>query len=167
MADRPQEEFSTATSMRERVEAALASGAAREKTEITLKISGGLPQQSYDFDFRAGGDGRATCSFRNRLRKRDGKKSGRLKRERYAALLDTCVQSGLLEQPTEHGPFLPDTLVGCLEICSNEHSYKTYFAADPEQAKTQGMEPSASLSRVVDTIYAEGARLLGKRSVKP
>ena len=69
--------------------------------------------------------------------------------------------------PQEQPLFLPDTVVGILEISDGTGLRRFYFAADPEQAKTQGKIPPSELLQVVNTIYAMGARLTGSRQVKP
>ena len=73
----------------------------------------------------------------------------------------------VVKLPQEQPLFLPDTLVGILEVSDGTNLRRLYFAADPEQAKTQGKKPPPELVQAVDAIYAIGAKLTGKRRVKP
>ena len=73
----------------------------------------------------------------------------------------------VVKLPQEQPLFLPDTLVGILEVSDGTSLRRFYFAADPEQAKPQGRIPPPELLQAVDAIYAAGAKLTGNRRVKP
>ena len=69
--------------------------------------------------------------------------------------------------PPEQPRFLPDTLVGKLEISDGNSRQRWYFAADPDQASVQQMQTPPAVAKAADAIYAAGGRLMGMRSVKP
>ena len=73
----------------------------------------------------------------------------------------------ILPAPEERPEFWPDTIVGVLEVSDGADARRFYFAADPDQAKTQDKSPSPELSAVVNAIYAICTKLTGSRSVKP
>ena len=72
-----------------------------------------------------------------------------------------------LDAPVETPSFLPDTLIGILEISDGTAARRIYFAADPEQARTQGKVPPREVLEAVDAVYAVGASLSGTRNIKP
>jgi len=76
-------------------------------------------------------------------------------------------ETPVVKLPQEQPLFLPDTLVGILEVSDGTSLRRFYFAADPEQAKTQGKISPPELLQAVDAIYAAGAKLTGNRRVKP
>ena len=147
---------------------AIREDAVARKVRVAMHVSGGQPEQAYVFDFAADGSGKASCDLRCNLSRRSGRKRTRsLDSRRFRTLLRAVDKSGVLRRPAAAPRFLPDTVVGRLEISSGDATHRIYFAADPDQASVQKQVPSAALQRVIDAVYAEGAKLLGVRSVKP
>jgi hypothetical protein len=149
---------------------AVGDEAARRGITVTLRVSGGAPSEEYAFDFRASGDGTAGAEMRSALTKRRGKaEAARLTDQDFTALLRRLVASRVLETPEAPPRFLPDTLVGRLEISDGRSVSRRYFAADPEQAKVQETPPVPEMARAVDAIYALSGKLMGMspRRVKP
>jgi hypothetical protein len=102
------------------------------------------------------------------MSKRRGKSSARkLDDAQLAALIRAVLASGLLETPAEAPRFLPDTVVGILELSHGATTHRWYFAADAEQARSQGAEPPPAVAKAADAIYGVAGRLVGKRSIKP
>jgi hypothetical protein len=137
---------------------------------VSLVVAGGAPSQRYRFHFAADGSGRVRSDFSSELSGRTGKASQRtLARKEFAAVLRAIVASGVLELSVDQPRFLPDTVVGTLELSDDRSSFRWDFAADPEQAMTQGTVPPPALERAVDEIYSLGGKLMGKPkpSVKP
>ncbi len=87
--------------------------------------------------------------------------------EQFVDLLRRIVDSKVLEMPSPPPRFLPDTLVGYFEVARGDSTYRAYFAADAEQARSQDAVTSPELRKAVDAVYAVGARLLGRKSVRP
>jgi hypothetical protein len=138
----------------------------RREFTVKLRVRGGIPSQGYSFDFSAAGDGTAECRFECSMSGRKGEsKNTKLATKDLAALLRKLER--VVSLPQEQPLFLPDTVVGILEVSDGTSLRRFYFAADPEQAKTQGKIPPAELLQVVNAIYAMGARLTGSRQVKP
>lgn len=135
---------------------------------ISLLVSGGAPSQRYRLDFAASGSGQVKADYRCDMSDRRGKaKARKLERAQFAALARAILASGLLETPAEVPRFVPDTVVGVLELSRGLSAQRWYFAADPEQARAQGAQPPPGLAKAADAVYAVAGRLVGKRSIKP
>ncbi len=153
-------------SLGENLALALKDETVRRKVNIKLTIRGGLESQAYSFDFSAAGDGTANCRFECRLSGRKGQtEKTSLAGKHFVALLGKVRRS--MQLPQEQPSFLPDTVVGILEVSDGGNVRRFYFAADPEQAKTQSKTPPPELLGAVNAIYSLCARLTGSRSVKP
>ena len=147
-----------------------ARGEVDRELGVSLLVAGGVPSQRYRFHFAADGSGRVRCELRCELAGREGKASRRtLDRKQVADLIRTIVAGGLLDVPAGEPRFMPDTVVGTLELSDGRSTLSWDFAADAEQAKTQDAVPPPALEKAADEIYSLGGRLMGKRtsSVKP
>jgi hypothetical protein len=164
------EPIEEAESLEQKLERAARDDVDRE-LRVSLLVAGGAPSQRYRFHFAAEGSGRVHCEWRCELSGREAANASRRKldRKQFADLVRTLEASGMLEVPAEQPRFEPDTIVGTLELSDGRSSLIWDFAADPEQAKTQGVVPPFALKRAADEIYSLGAKLMGKRasSVKP
>ena len=165
---RPSQVPDDGPSLTESLDLALEDPEVARDMRITLQISGGLAKQSYSLDFDASGGGGIRCSVNCELSRRKRRRERkRVDRKAFLSLLRRIRSSGVLRIAQEGPPFLPDTVVGCLQITDGRSVQKHYFAADPDQAAVQKRKPPARLMRAVDAIYAEGAKVIGMRSVKP
>lgn len=164
---KPDLDFQLSLPLSQLIHQSLKDDELRKKTKISLNVSGGLPSQRYQYRFEATGDGSGESYLECMLKNRKIDKKFSMKLDRYDALLKKIYQSGVLEMPQEQPQFLPDTIVGCLEVKIVEFSFRTYFAADEDQAKVQNKISTPQLKRAVEAIYKEGALILKKRSVKP
>ncbi len=127
-----------------------------------------MPSQSYYFDFRVSGRGPVTCEMRCALTGREANaRVENVEAAEFSALLKKLLNSRVLELVPEPPRFLPDTVVGCLEISDGETTFRAYFAADPGQVNPQTKAPPPELLRAVDAVYAAASRLTGKRALKP
>lgn len=154
------------TTLRDNLELAMRDDAVRRAFRVEMLVAGGLPEKSYRLEFLLSGAGDVTCRFACRLSKRESRaEKASLEAKQVTTILRAARR--VLELPDEPPRFLPDTLVGFVEISDGNQTRRIYFAADPEQAKTQGKVPPADLKTLVDAIYANAARLMGERSVKP
>ena len=169
MAQIPKQQPSIAPgprSLDENLALALKDETVRRTVNVKLMIRGGLEPQAYSFDFSAAGDGTAECRFECRPSGRKGQsEKTSLADKDFVALLGKVRRT--MQIPYEQPSFLPDTVVGILEVSDGGNVRRFYFAADAEQAKTQGKTPPPKLLGAVNAIYSLGARLTGKRSVKP
>ena len=140
----------------------------REKLTIRLHISGGMPSQAYHFDFRTAGNEVTYCELDCTLSGRQGsRESSVLEYDDFSNLLSKLQESQVLETVQENPRFLPDTVVGYLEITDGELSRRMYFAADEDQAGVQGKTVSPELQAAVEPIYQMAGKLLDMESVKP
>ncbi len=156
-------------SLEQKLERAAGDEVDRE-LRVSLLVAGGAPSQRYRFRFAADGSGRVQAELGCELSGREGESRRRtLDRKQFGDLVRDIVSSGVLEAPAKQPRFLPDTVVGTLELSDGRSSLRWDFAADPEQAKTQGAVPPPAVAKAADEIYSRGARLMGKRtpSVKP
>ena len=144
-----------------------AEGEADRRLKISLLVTGGAPSQRYRFEFAARGTGAVSSTLACEASDRQGKSDERLDQAELAELARTILASGVLDLPDEPPQFLPDTLVGILDITNGTSRFRRYFAADEDQAKVQDAVPPKSVVRAADAIYALGAKRMGKRSVKP
>jgi len=150
------------------VRQALDDPAIRKGVRVALRVAGGAPGQSYAFEVRASGDGAGHAELRSQRPERQARaERATVTNEAFVNLLRRLVNSKILETPSTPPRFLPDTLVGYLEVTHDGSVHRAYFAAEPEQARSQGASTSPELSKVVDAVYALGAGLLGRKSVKP
>lgn len=145
-----------------------ASGDIDKNLVISLRVAGGMPSQAYRLNYRIGGDLRARVAL-------DDDRAGR-----HREMGDTQVESGqlakvaselvanrVLDVPTARPQFLPDTVIGIIEVSNGERSFRVYFAADPDQASVQEEPPRAELQRAAAAIYVSAGGLMGERSVGP
>jgi hypothetical protein len=156
------------TSLRDRLSAAISDEASRRQIVVRMTVRGGLPSQRYRFEFEAKGDGSAACRLEDQLKKRpiaEGKAKRALEDREFVALLRRLEPA--LARPRETPLFLPDTLVGILDVSDGSSIERLYFAADPEQARAQNKVPEPALQQAIDAVYAAGASLSGVRNVKP
>jgi len=156
------------TSLLDRIAVAIDDEQSRRRVSVKMTVRGGLPSQRYTFEFTATGDGTATCRVDDQLRKRKSDSSAAratLGQKDFVDLLKKIRPA--LERPAEQPLFLPDTVVGILEVSDGTAVRRIYFAADPDQAQTQGKVPPREVGQAIDAVYAAGAQLAGMRDVKP
>jgi hypothetical protein len=144
-----------------------AEGKPERRFGISLLVTGGAPSQRYRFEFAARGTGAVSAKLSCESSERHGGSDERLDPAELAGLAREILASGVLETPAKPSSFLPDTLVGILDITNGTARFRRYFAADAEQARVQDAAPSKSVVTAADAIYALGAKRMGKRSVKP
>jgi hypothetical protein len=165
--DQPNLQPAPPDSLRENLAAQAERGPIPE-TRVSLRIGGGLPSQSFHLEVEAAGDesghSRIHCELSGRSAATE---KTRLEAQAFQGLLGEIVKSGVLSLREERTLFLPDTLVGILEISDGKSLRRYYFAADPDQAETQGKVPPPELQKAIDAVYRLGSRLTGLESVKP
>ena len=144
-----------------------AEGKPDRRFTISMLVAGGAPSQRYRFEFAARGTGAVSSRLACEPSERRADADDRIEPSELADLARAVLASGVLDTPPDPPRFLPDTLVGILDITYGKSRLRRYFAADPDQAKVQNAEPPAGVAKAADAIYAFGARRMGTRSVKP
>jgi hypothetical protein len=144
-----------------------ADGKADRKFEISLRVAGGAPSQRYRFEFVARGTGTASSELSDDAADRREKSDERLDPAELADLARKVLASDILDTPAEAPRFLPDTLVGILDITNGTTRFRRYFAVDADQAQVQAATPPARVAEAADAIFSLGAKRMGKRSIKP
>jgi hypothetical protein len=144
-----------------------ADGKADRRFKISLRVAGGAPSQRYRFEFVARGTGTASSEVSCEATDQHEKSDERLDPAELAELARKVLASGILDTPAEPPRFLPDTLVGILDITNGETSFRRYFAADADQAQVQAAAPAAGVDEAADAIFSLGAKRVGRRSIKP
>jgi hypothetical protein len=145
-----------------------AAGDVDERLTFDLRVSGGMPSQAYRLEHRIGGDRRARAS---RVDERAGRRREadrtEIEHDELAAVARQILDSGVLDVPVQPPRFLPDTVVGLIEISDGEHTFRVWFAADPDQASVQESPPRPEVLRAVDALYASAGGLMDEESLGP
>ena len=136
--------------------------------KISLRVVGGLPGRGYHFEFNTSGGGQAQSRLKDERKRRElGTDTAQLEGGEFRKLLESIRDSRMLTRGEEPPRFLPDTVVGMLEITDGQHTYRYWFAADEDQASVQNKKTPPEIAKVVEMIYGMGARALRLRSIKP
>lgn len=163
----PTEQPEPIASLKASLDRALTDRAARDRISVELHIFGGLPEQAYRYDFSLLGAGEVSAAVDDAPGRKRATADARLGEQETRELLEVVRSSGVLDVHQDPPRFLPDTVVGRLEISDGETSQVIYFAADEAQAEAQGQLPRPVLRPVLDSIYRLGGRVLDMPSVKP
>ena len=147
-------------------------GRVSDDLSISLRVAGGLGGQRYRFGFLTRGERIEVCSLDCELSDRHAElERAHVDEDAVPALVQALVQrvarSDVLRVPSEPSRFLPDTLIGTLEITSGGRTHRVDFAADPDQASVQGKTPPDAVLEAVDAIYTSAGTLLGVDQVGP
>lgn len=155
-------------SLENSLEVARVEPEAAEGLRVSLRISGGVPSQRYELEFEADATGEARAALRDELTERRPRSEKRwLETDQLGKLLDTIERMGLLRIAPQKPVFLPDTLVGILEISDGIEAHRSYFAADSDQAETQDRRPPEPVQAVVEEIYELAGQILEVEDVRP
>jgi hypothetical protein len=145
-----------------------AVGDVDEGLTFDLHVAGGLPAQAYRLEHRIGGDLRARTSLVDeRAGRRHEARGTDVGRDDVAEVARRILASGLLDAPADPPTFLPDTVVGVIEISDGERTYRAYFAADADQASVQEVPPRPAVLEAANALYASAAGLIGEDTVGP
>jgi hypothetical protein len=115
------------------------------------------------------GDGHVTYTYFDKLiSDEEYRGEADLQDDEVVALLEMVLESGILELPESEPQFAPGTTVGKLDLADGTSQFQLYFAADAEQAASQGKVPPRELMEFVEALYTLGSDLIiGVESVKP
>jgi hypothetical protein len=146
-----------------------AEGEFDEDLTISLRVAGGAPTQRYRFDFTSRGGRVDVCSLDCELSKRHGAldQPELVDGKTLAALSRTILRTELLGVDQQPPHFLPDTVVGILEIAAGGATHRIYFAADPDQASVQEVEMPDAVIKSAEAIYKTAEKALGLDNVRP
>jgi hypothetical protein len=139
-----------------------------EDLAISLRIAGGAPEQRYSFAFATSGGRLEVCRLDCEMSDRHGADHGHeVDAKTISSLGRSLVRSELLSITTEPPRFLPDTLVGIIEITSGSTTHRIYFAADADQAAVQDVTPPDAVLKAADAIYQAAGTILNIENVRP
>jgi hypothetical protein len=139
----------------------------KKNFSIQLTISGGLPTKAYQLFIKLDGDGRMSCRYDSKLDRHKDEKSVQLDDKEIQQLINLLGKTRIFDFKQPPPRFIPDTVVGKLEIYLANLYHVQYFVADEKQAKYQEFPTHLALPKVLDWLYKKGARLLNKKNIKP
>ena len=139
-----------------------------EDLSISFRVAGGSPKQRYRLMFEASGGRLEVCTLDCEMSDRHGlAEAHELDTKIISSLSRSLLQSELLSTTTKPPRFLPDTLVGIIEITSGNTTHRTYFAADADQAAIQDMTPPEAVLKAAEAIYKTAGSILDIDNVRP
>lgn len=152
----------------EKIRAALAraaEGTVDPGLSISFRVAGGPPASRYRLEYRTSGTRLASGSLECGLRDRHG--AAPPHEVDVPSLARRLLESGVMDIPAEPPGFLPDTIVGTIEITAGDHRRRIYFAADPDQASVQTKTPPPAVLRAADALYSAAGSALSREDVRP
>lgn len=145
-----------------------ADGQAADDLSISFRVAGGPPRARYRLEFRVerGGlmSGELECDLKDRRGSADQREADRAA---VSSLARELLDSEFLTAPALPPRFLPDTLVGIIDVSGNGRHRRVYFAADADQAAVQGLSTPPAVLRAADALYGAAAGVLGRDDVRP
>jgi hypothetical protein len=143
---------------------------------VKLSASGGVHGESYDFEYRIDAQGRATGRLLDELKSvrvtdadvaaRKGAKSASADPKRFAEIVKAIDVEALLRSDKPSGGFVPDSVVGRLEISDGEQTATFLFQPDDTQARRATASVAEPLRHATDAVWRAAAAHLGTE-VKP
>jgi hypothetical protein len=138
---------------------------------IRLTVEGGHADERYEYRFLAMGSGELDCELHCRMTGRDGRVArAPMQRDDFIRLVRSVEIPALQSARRALRRIPPCSLIGRLEITDGVRQISLLFMADPGQAESAGYEVPAPLARVIEDIYAIGAKYMeaqGIKSVRP
>lgn len=135
---------------------------------ISFRVAGGVSEQHYRLVLRTMGGRLDTCTLDcTRSDCHGGANRGTIDSKTMSSLHRSLLRSEFLSTTTEPPRFLPDTLVGIIEIISGENTHSVYFAADPDQAEVQGLSTPAAVLEAAEALYKAAGKILDIKDVRP
>jgi hypothetical protein len=145
-----------------------AKGKVDEDLSISFRVSGGAPEQRYDLVFKTNRGRLDVCSLDCEMSHRHVRaEANEVSLKTIASLASELLSSDLLSTASERPLFLPDTLIGIIEISFGGTAHRTYFAADPHQAAVQDMTPPDPVLTAAEAFYEAAGRVLNIGDVRP
>jgi hypothetical protein len=143
---------------------------------VKLTASGGVHGESYDFEYRVDAAGRVSGRLHDEMKgvrvtdadvaARQGAKTAKAEPKRFAEIVKAIDIEALMRGDGPSGGFLPDSIVGRLEICDGEQTATFLFQPDDAQARRTRAVMADALRRATDAVWRAAAAHLGTE-VKP
>lgn len=133
---------------------------------VYLTVSGGLPAKAFHFSFAIEKSGRLHCSY-NVKGQRKLETTTKTEQHDISELMQLLSKTRVFDFQQPPPRFVPDTVVGKLEIYVGDLYHVQYFAADEKQAAHNQMPTHPELHKVLDWIYHRASRMLNKKNLKP
>ena len=145
-----------------------AKGEIDDDLAISFRVAGGVAGQHYRLVLRTVGERLDSCALDCTMSDRRGEAGERtIDAKILSPLYRSLLRSELLSTTTEPPRFLPDTLVGIIEIISGDTTHRVYYAADPDQAAVQGLPPPAAVLAAAEALYKAAGTILEIKDVRP
>ena len=135
---------------------------------VKLSASGGVHGEAYDFEYRIDAAGRASGRLRDELKgvtlpdaaaARGARKASKADPARFVALVKSIDIEALMRSDVPSGGFVPDSVVGRLEISDGEQTVTFLFPADEQLAQRANV--ANPLRKAVDALFGAAAAHLG------
>jgi hypothetical protein len=164
---KPDVNFEPAESFVGELKNVLLKDEARKDINVRLFIKGGIPSQSYRFQLNLNGRGEVDCFIDDKLRQRHGEAKAVINIEQSVQLFSQILKANILNIFNENTLFLPDTLVGYLEITYQKYKHRVYFTPLEDQAEVQNMRMPGGLEVILEQLFDIGSKALKIDSVNP
>jgi hypothetical protein len=133
---------------------------------LRISASGGVHGEAYDFEYRIDAAGRASGRLRDELKgvslpdaARSAKKAAKADPARFVALVESLDIEALMRSDVPSGGFVPDSVVGRLEISDGEQTATFLFPASDQPAQRAYM--ADPLRKAADALFDAAAAHLG------
>jgi hypothetical protein len=144
--------------------------ARRAPPSASLRVAGGIGEQAYEFTFELDPAGRGICRWQGAgppdapaVEKSSGESA--VETPELPSLADGVLRAASTA-PMEPPSFPPDSLIGRLEISSENGRLVTFFMADEEQARTADLLPPDELRGFTQAVY-DSCEGVARRRLRP
>ena len=145
-----------------------AKGEVDDQLSISFLVTGGAGEQAYKLVLRATGGRIDSCALSCAMSDRHTEvQEAKIDPKALTSLYRSLLKSGLLSSDAKSPLFLPDTVVGIIEVALGETRHRVYFAADPDQAAVQGLTTPKGVLEAAEALYKAAEEVLEIDNVKP
>lgn len=156
-------EFEIAKKFSERVE----RGDLTEDIKVIYRISGGMPSQHVEEEFRLSGSGKAKVMERDVLRSIPAQEfTGEIDRAETGKLFQAIVPCLDSLVPRSEAHFLPDSIVGSITIQVGGEEATLYFLVDEEERMSQNKPIAPQMTETIQHFTEIFKRLMKKGKEK-
>jgi hypothetical protein len=135
--------------------------------QVRLDVSGGLKGKAYKLSMGLTEEGSLQGHWDCRVRDKKAEISSKVDRKRLLELVSLMEETRLFEHTQPNPSFLPDTVVGKLTISIGGQTLVFYYPADERQMGKQAEPLHPGLKRITDWLYAQGAKAVKAKNIKP
>lgn len=143
-----------------------AEGEVDSDLSISFRVAGGPPRARYRLEFRIE-DRLMSGELEDTKNRRGAADQREADRGVVSSLARELLDSGFLRAPAQPPRFLPDTLVGIIDVSGNGRHRRVYFAADADPAAVQGLTTPPAVLRAAEALYRAAGGVLGRDDVRP